>query len=414
MTPSSPLTNVPGPPTALPAASDQLSLPEVFRRVCEAAADALRVERVGIWLLVHNDKTLRCVNLFERSKRQHSKGATLQVGDFPGYFRAVAGLPALPTVCAREDPRTADLRDAYLEPLGISSMLDAPLIRDGRMIGVVCHEQVGPPREWTAADRDYARSVADLVVARMKAAEAQLIRSVPGEVERAEVIGRLAAGVAHDFKNLLMVILGNATLIARRIGLPADVAVCAAQIADAADRGNTLVRELLDFGRESAGAPRVLNVPDAVAGFVHLLRAAAGPRHQVEYTRDGAPGRVLIDRGQLERAVLNLVLNARDAMPGGGTIRIHAAADQASDGDGPPGAYVRLDVHDTGAGIDPADVDRIFEPFFTTKADGHGTGLGLAVVRRAVDLAGGFVRVDSERGKGTTFRLYFPRVTGEG
>src|SRR5439155_13133332 len=124
---------------ALPVVPDQLPLPEVFRRVCEAAADALRVERVGVWLLVNHDKALRCVNLFERSKRQHSKGATLQVADFPRYFQTVAGLPALPTACAREDPRTAELRAAYLEPLGISSMLDAPLVRDGRMIGVVCH-----------------------------------------------------------------------------------------------------------------------------------------------------------------------------------------------------------------------------------------------------------------------------------
>jgi signal transduction histidine kinase len=158
----------------------------------------------------------------------------------------------------------------------------------------------------------------------------------------------------------------------------------------------------------------VLSVPDAVVGFAHLLQAAAGQLHPVEFTRDASPSRVLIDRGQLERAVLNLVLNARDAMPGGGAIRVHVCTDQASDGDGTHGAYVRLDVRDTGAGVAAADRDRIFEPFFTTKPTGHGTGLGLAVVRRAVDRAGGFVRVESEPGQGTTFRLYLPRVAGDG
>jgi signal transduction histidine kinase len=230
---------------------------------------------------------------------------------------------------------------------------------------------------------------------------------------RAEAIGRLAAGVAHDFKNLLTVILGNAGLILKRSSLTPDVATAAAQIQEAAERGNALVRELLDFGRESSAAPRVLNVPETVAGFVHLLQAAVGQTHRVEFSRDRSPGRVLIDRGHLERAVLNLVLNARDAMATGGTIRIHVCADDTSDGDGPPGPYVRIDVKDTGAGIIAADRERIFEPFFTTKEHGHGTGLGLAVVRRAVDRAGGFMRVESEPGKGATFEIFLPRVTGE-
>jgi signal transduction histidine kinase len=391
-------------------------LPEVFRRVCEAAADELRVERVGVWLLVNQDKALRCVNLFERSKRQHSKGATLQVADFPDYFEAVAAMPALPTVCAREDPRTAELKAAYLDPLGITSMLDAPLSRDGRMIGVVCHEQVGPPRHWTSADREFARTVADLVVARIRAAEAQLSRQsaayAPADGERAEVIGRLATGVAHDFKNLLVIILGKSTSISGRSGLSSDVLAEAKQIADAAERGNALVRELLDFGRVPTGLPRVLNVPVTVAGFVNHLQDATGEKHRVELTRETATGRVLIDRGLLERAVLNLVLNARDAMPDGGTIRVHVGCEPVPDADGTAETYVRIDVQDSGPGIDPSDREHVFEPFFTTRSDGQG--LGLAVVQQAVDRAGGFARVSSEPGKGTTFRLYLPRVTGEG
>src|SRR5690348_11215349 len=120
-----------------------LPLPEVFRRVCEAAADALRVERVGVWLFVTGDKVLRCVSLFERSKRRHGKGTCLSLAEFPSFLRAVSAAQLLPCTAARSDPRTAELRDPYLAPLGITSVLDAPLVRDGRLVGVVCHEHVG-------------------------------------------------------------------------------------------------------------------------------------------------------------------------------------------------------------------------------------------------------------------------------
>ncbi len=405
-------------PLKAPVLADQLSMPEVLRRVCEAGAEALCVERVGVWLLLNNDKILRCVNLYERSKRMHTKGATLLVADFPSYFQAVASLPALPSAYAKDDPRTTELREAYLEPLNIFSMLDAALFRNGKLIGVVCHEQVGEPRNWSEPEHDYARALADLITERMQLAESKLTHDHAlgyGSVEasRAEVIGRLAAGVAHDFKNLLMVILGNADAIKGHSDSPKDVELSARHIIDAAERGNALVRQLLDFGRESAGAPRVLSVPEAVGGCVHLLRAAAGPRHPIEFTRDKTPGRVLIDRGQLERILLNLVLNARDAMRSGGTIRIHVCAREDSQDGGDLAPYVRVSVSDTGEGIADGDRSHIFEPFFTTKHEHQGTGLGLAVVQRAVDRTGGFVRVVSEPGSGSTFQIYFPCVTTE-
>jgi signal transduction histidine kinase len=394
-------------------------LPSVLRRLCEISADTLGVERVGVWLLAAGRGALRCVNLFERSRREHSEGVTLHVADFPGYFREVGGRRVLPVEMAQTDPRTAELRAAYLVPLGISSMLDAPVLLRGEVAGVVCHEQVGPAREWTTEDRDFAMSVADAVAAKMKAAELLIATSalrhraelVPAG-DRLEAVGRVAAEVAHEFRNLLTVVLGNADLIAARPDLPPDVAARAAQIAGAAEHGAHLVRDLLDFGRPPNGAPVVLVLADAVERFVPFLRTAAGAAHPVALTRGPDGGRVLIDRANLERALLNLVLNARDAMPGGGPVGLHVAGEQAAEDGGPAGAYVRVDVSDAGPGIPPADRERVFEPFVTTKPRGKGTGLGLAVVRRVVDRAGGFIRVDSEVGRGTTVRLYFPRVTG--
>ena len=399
---------------------DDQPLPAVFRRVCEIAADTLEVERVGIWLMTHDGKALRCANLYQRSRGDHSEGLTFQLADFPEYIRAVSTRRALPTEMAQSDPRTAELRDAYLIPLGITSMLDAPLLRGGQMVGIVCHEHVGPPREWTTEDRDFAMSVAELVVSKVKAAELDMTRSALrhqaghlAEADRLETVGRLAAGVAHDFKNLLTVVMGNAGLIARKPGLPPDVAAKARQIIDAAERGTALVRELLDFGREPSGSPRVLNLPDEVAAFVPMLQAAAGSDFPVSFARDPAPGKVLIDRVNLERVLLNLVLNARDAMPAGGPIRLGAATEVVAEDDEPPGAFVRLDVTDTGTGISDADRGHIFDPFFTTKPAGKGNGLGLAVVRRVVERAGGFVRVESAAGRGTTFRVFLPRATGD-
>jgi signal transduction histidine kinase len=395
-------------------------LPAVFRKLCEIAAETLRVERVGIWLLTVDRHALRCANLYERSRREHSEGITLQVSEFPEYFRTIETRRALPSEFAQTDPRTAELRDAYLVPLHISSMLDAPILKDGEMIGVVCHEQVSVPREWTTEDRDFAMSVADAVCSKIKSAELLIAKSAishhaelaPGG-DRLEMVGRLAAGVAHDFKNLLTVVMGNAGLIARRTDVPEDVILRANQIAQAAERGTAMVRELLDFGREPNGHPRVLDVREVVETFVPILQSAVGSSYPVLFTHEPESGRVLMDRGNLERILLNLVLNAWDAMPSGGTIGIHVAHEWASENNGPPGPYARVDVSDTGVGIPAVALERIFDPSFTTKPAGKGTGLGLAVVRRIVDRVGGFIRVKSTVGVGTTFRVYLPRVTGE-
>jgi len=402
------------------AVEEDQPLPQVFRRLCEIAAETLRVERVGIWLQTADHQAMRCANLYERSRREHSEGITLRLAEFPEYFEAVKSRRALPSEFAQSDPRTAELRDAYLIPLSITSMLDAPILKNGEMIGVVCHEHVGPPREWTTEERDFAMSVADAVSSKIKSAELLIAKSAirhhaelaPGG-DRQDMVGRLAAGVAHDFKNMLTVVIGNASLISHRSELPEDVTLRANQIIDAAERGVKLVRELLEFGREPNGHARVLNVPEVIEAFIPILQAAIGATCSIQFTREPGGEKVMIDRGNLERALLNLVLNAWDAMPKGGAIRIHVAPESTTDGTGPPGAYVRIDVRDMGIGIPTDALEQIFDPSYTTKPAGKGTGLGLAVVRRVVDRAGGFVRVESTIGEGTTFRLYLPRVTGE-
>jgi PAS domain S-box-containing protein len=254
----------------------------------------------------------------------------------------------------------------------------------------------------------------DVTDARAAGARRQRLEEDLRQAQKLEAVGRLAAGVAHDFRNLLGVVLGNARMIALQAGMPPDIQEYARLIEEAAGRGAVLINELIDFGREPCGTPCVLNVPLAIATFLPLVRAAAGSRHAIVFTGDAGAGRVLIDRSNLERAVLNLVLNARDAMPDGGSIRIHAGIVQAAEHHGPPGAFVRIDVCDSGVGIASTDRERIFEPFYSTKPSGSGSGLGLASVRRILDRAGGFVRVESHVGVGTTLSIFLPRVSGDG
>jgi hypothetical protein len=226
------------------AAEPDLSLPEVFRRVCEAAADAVRVERVGVWLFVNGDRALRCVSLFERSKRKHSKGACVPLAFPSEYVRAVSAAPLLAAPEARTDPRTAELGLAYFAPNGITSVLDAPLMRDDRLAGVLCLEHVGPPRTWTDLERRAARSVADLVVARMTAAESAL-RS-PNRLETpAPLPAPVPRDAGHDFRNALNEVLAHAELIGMTPGLPAAAAARVDKLIAAARRAGGLLGTLL-------------------------------------------------------------------------------------------------------------------------------------------------------------------------
>jgi PAS domain S-box-containing protein len=242
-----------------------------------------------------------------------------------------------------------------------------------------------------------------------RALEEQLRQS-----QKLEAIGRLAGGVAHDFNNILMSIMGAADLLLMQLSPGEAARDEASEIKQSVDRGAGLTRQLLAFSRRQATRPRLFALGDIVSGMDTMLRRLIGPEIEFEIVSAAEPLQIVADSGQVEQVVLNLVVNARDAMPEGGrvTVRVDEVALDELGAiafvEGRAGRYARLSVADTGTGIDDATRAKLFEPFFTTKEQGKGTGLGLSIVYGIVKQAGGYITVASELGRGATFLIYFP------
>ena len=234
--------------------------------------------------------------------------------------------------------------------------------------------------------------------------------------QKMEAMGQLTGGVAHDFNNLLTVILGNSEHLADRLAGNKELHRIASDIATAAERGSDLTRSLLAFARKQPLRPREIDIAEQVTGMKQLLRRTLGEHIESSFTFAPDLWLASVDPGQLATAVLNLVLNARDAMPDGGKLAVEVCnaslgeSDLDVNGEPRPGDYVMLAVKDTGAGMSNEVLGRAFEPFFTTKEVGKGTGLGLSMVYGFVQQSGGLVQMQSEPGRGSTIRLFFPRL----
>jgi two-component system, cell cycle sensor histidine kinase and response regulator CckA len=234
--------------------------------------------------------------------------------------------------------------------------------------------------------------------------------------QKMEAIGQLAGGIAHDFNNLLTTVLGYSNMALNRLSPHEPIREEIEEIQKAGERAANLTRQLLAFSRKQLFEPKVLDVNARIVDSTRMLARLIGERVRLVTQLDPSIGSVRADPGQIEQVLVNLVVNARDAMPDGGTLTIRTRNADVDLGSArrhfgaPPGAYVVLSVADTGVGIDPDTQKRIFEPFFTTKEKPHGTGLGLATVYGIVRQSGGQVYVSSEPGHGASFLIYLPRV----
>lgn len=368
-------------------------------RLC---ARTLKVERVGFWQFAADRSSLALALGFTLSTGEWSAGDVLTASRYPGYWQAVQARRVLAAHDARTDPATRDLADSYLAPLGIRSLLDAPVFRAGELVGVVCCEHVGAARTWTADELAFASAAGDLVAMLLEqrdrmAAEAAL-RIAAGRsaaAEKLELVERLCRGVAHDFANVLLAVELVARRLAERDG------ESAAMLRSCAEVGANLVGQLRRFGDRGDRAPATLPLRAILDRMLPIVVTLVRDAAEVTLDTAGLPDDAVVAMppAHVEQVVLNLCLNARDAVSAPG----HAAVAATAAGD-----RVVVTVRDDGAGMTPEVQARIWEPYFTTKA--HGTGLGLATVRSLVDEAGAAIEVHSAPGAGTTFAVTLPRA----
>ena len=265
------------------------------------------------------------------------------------------------------------------------------------------------------------RELKDAELRRQAREERQARKAIERQLQQAqkmEAVGRLAGGIAHDFNNLLTAILGFTNLALERLDANRNVRFEIDQVRQAGERAARFTRQLLAFSRQQVLSPRLIDPADSVEAMAPMLKHLLGEAVLLETAGEAGLGRVKVDPGQFEQVVMNLAINARDAMPHGGTLRLETARADLLGGEATalqlaPGPYVMLLAVDTGTGMDDNTRARIFEPFFTTKPPGQGTGLGLSTVYGIVQQSGGGIAVESTIDHGSTFRVYLPLAEDE-
>jgi signal transduction histidine kinase/ActR/RegA family two-component response regulator len=265
----------------------------------------------------------------------------------------------------------------------------------------------------------YAQDVTERVRDHQRLAEAE---DSLRQAQKMEAVGQLTGGIAHDFNNLLTGIIGSLDMMQRKVarGQQVDVNAYVSAAMTAANRAASLTHRLLAFSRRQALDPRPVYPDRLINGMEELLRRTLGEAIDLEIVNASGLWLTRCDQNQLENALLNLTINARDAMPSGGKLTIETANAQLDDSheaklrDVAPGHYIAICVTDTGVGMTPDIVSRAFDPFFTTKPIGQGTGLGLSMIYGFTRQSGGYARINSQLGRGTTVKLYLPRFHGEG
>ncbi|MDQ7246387.1 ATP-binding protein [Dongia sedimenti] len=338
------------------------------------------------------------------------------IGDRFGNYERVGKLPLYISVDVSDDAVFEQWKDWFVSRVPLATLAAAGFIAL-MLLGVrQARLEARDKAELEAARRAVIRTNEELrgEIANREAAESQV-----RQMQKMEAIGQLSGGLAHDLNNMLSIIIGSLNVIERRIAKGStDVTRYIGAALEGAQRAATLTQRLLAFARQQPLAPQVVDVNRFVSDLSDLLRRSLTEAVQMEIVLGGGVWKTSIDVNQLESALLNLTVNARDAMPEGGRLTIETAntsldPDYAARHPGvPAGQYVLISVTDSGTGMSPETISRAFDPFFTTKAVGRGTGLGLSQVYGFVRQSKGHVKIYSEPGQGTTIKLYLPRFYG--
>jgi len=391
------------------------SLEVALGAITKQAGDHLNTERTGVWTYSEDRSQIRCLVLYERSTGNFSGGTTLSKEDYPRYFAALAQERAIAAHNAHEDTRTNEFSEGYLSPLGISSMLDAPIRGSGQMLGVICHEHVGAARVWTEQEQSFAASISDFVAIVLAASEKRRMQERLLQSQKLESVGLLAGGIAHDFNNILTTILGSSSLALSQLSAEDSATVSLKRVVLAAERAADLTRQILAYSGRGHYDIKPLQLSTVATEMSSLLRASLPKK--VKLCLELAPDlpAVEADQAHLQQIVMNLIINGGEAIgeePGtltirtGQTIANSPITELVAVDPLPIGPYVFVEVEDTGHGMDEHTTLKIFDPYFSTKFAGRGLGLASAagIVR---SLKGG-IRLRSTPGVGSTFTVFLP------
>ena len=383
------------------------ALDAAMARAAEVSAVTLGVRRVGVWTFDVEHDAMRCLFLYDVLSGHSSPGGSLTLSQFEPYAHALEHVRLVVADDAHQHPATRCLREAYLVPHGVGAMLDAPIYRDGEVVGVVCHEHLGGPRHWTTHEVDFACSVADMLGSLAEqATRLEMVAALRGR-EKMEALGRLAGGIAHDFQNLLSVVLIHA---ARLHAHPDDAAIAlesAREIRDAAEEGVLLTKRLQSFASPQRTAPQRVSIGDVVTRLEPMLRLLTRGTARLAVHRETHADEVVADPTQLEEVLLGLVTNVRDALTGD-----HGAISVTVRGAHPeetlPGALcVALEVRDESHHAVAEAAAHFAEPLLKSTIR-EAAGVGLSAVRNIVHHARGTVRVATQPGEGATFTVMWP------
>jgi signal transduction histidine kinase/integral membrane sensor domain MASE1 len=392
-------------------------LNEAIQAVLEIAANALKVERLGLWHMTDNGEILHCEHLFIRSTGLHCPGAILQATDFPRYFEALRDKISIAAHDAENDTRTSEFRDGYLRPHQIRSMLDTFISVHHIYEGILCFEQVGNAREWhddevafgAAAAEHVGRIISEQAVIRYERRQVEATRQQL-KIEKMAALENLSKGIAHDYNNLITIIFGHTELVMQDSSDQATVEASMLRIQYATQRGIELTRRLTASSEDSHSIAAVTNVNDVLTNAVSLLGASVNQNIHIETDFFEPAPHTLINANEFEDALINICINGIHAMKDVGQLTIStsvAQLDAKSSIEREAGDYVVITIADTGRGMSASTMTQIFEPYFTTKGEG-GTGLGLSQVHGLVGRAGGSIDVESQQMRGTTFTICLP------